>query len=77
VAGAEGELRGKRAVSTDFRLFSGNYSDRQKIGRPNAENAEISQKKQPKIPFDDIFCDFCVTFAISAFGCPTLNVRAE
>jgi hypothetical protein len=50
---------------------------RRQIGQPNAEGAEISQKKQPKIPLKDIFCVFCVAFANSAFGCPTLNASAE
>jgi hypothetical protein len=60
-----------------IRPFSVTTQLTKKIGQPNAEGAEISQKEQPKIPIDDIFCGFCVTFAISAFGCPTLNARAE
>jgi hypothetical protein len=42
---------------------------------PYAEGAEISQKAQKDIqknigfPFA-FFCDFCGTFASSAYGCP-------
>jgi hypothetical protein len=49
-----------------------------KIGQPDAEGAEISQKKYPKntflIFFLRPFCYLCVTFAIAAFGCPAFNI---
>ena len=41
-----------------------------KAGILNAEGAEVSRRTQSKnYAFLD-FCDFCVTFAPSAFGCP-------
>jgi len=40
------------------------------IGQPNAEGAEISQKSQKSQEeiSKGFFCDFCETFASSAFG---------
>ncbi len=40
---------------------------------PYAEDAKVTQKAQKreiKDSFFGLFCDFCVTFASSAYGCP-------
>jgi len=43
-----------------------------KNGQPNAEGAEMSQRaqKDSQKSFGFLFCDLCVSFAPSAFGCP-------